>query len=136
MFKTPSSLLFSLCFLLPLTSFPQLSTHCFFFLHLNSFIHLVFIPPIALFGFDWLRRNHEGSASVVGSSVLYLLLHSSRSIAAVNGASECVNAACFPPMTRTKLQNICAHVPSCLRLAFCSERHVRGHVIYRTWRCM
>lgn len=46
-----------------------------------------------------------------GFSVLYLLLHSSRSIAAFNGASACVNAACFPlitwPWTWLKSQNIC-----------------------------
>lgn len=32
-------------------------------------------------------------------SILYLLRHSSRSIAAFNGASACVNAVCFPLIT-------------------------------------
>lgn len=59
----------------------------------------------------WVKSRDSKAASVEGSSVLYLLLHSSRSIAAFNGASACVNAVCSPlitcPWTWLKSQNIC-----------------------------
>lgn len=98
MLQTPSCALplslspLFLCFPL-FPSFFQLSTLFFFFLPI-LFIHLAFILVISAFEMDWLKSQLEAAASVVGFSVLYLLLHSSRSIAAFSGASACVNAVC------------------------------------------
>lgn len=87
----------------------------FFLLHPNPFIHLAFIVLISAFEIDWLKSQLEVAASAIGFSVLYLLLHSSRSIAAFNGASACVNVVCFPlitcPWTWLKSKNICARSP-------------------------
>lgn len=58
-----------------------------------------FIVLISPFEIDWLKSQLEVAASAIGFSVLYLLLHSSRSIAAFNGASACVNIVCFPLIT-------------------------------------
>lgn len=87
----------------------------FFLLHPNPFIHLAFIVLISPFEIDWWKSQLEVAASAIGFSVLYLLLHSSRSIAAFNGASACVNIVCFPlitcPWTWLKSKNICARSP-------------------------
>lgn len=74
-----------------------------------------FIVLISPFEIDWLKSQLEVAASAIGFSVLYLLLHSSRSIAAFNGASACVNIVFSPlitcPWTWLKSKNICAHSP-------------------------
>lgn len=103
----PVFLLF--CFLLSFFSDFQ----CFVFLHPDPFIHLAFILVIPVFWWDWFKRG-SNAASAEGLNILYLLFHSSRSIAAFNGASARVNAVCFPlitcPWTWLKSPNICVCV--------------------------
>lgn len=147
MFETPPMRL-------PFLSFPLLPTSLSIFflsfntivvLHLHPFIHLAFIPVISVSEFDWLKSQVEGlwSQCVEGLSVLYLLLHSSRSIAAFSVAWACVNTKFSTDYLAMEMIKVTEHLcmftsVACMLVLACYcalllEWHAYAYVLLKMW---